>query len=57
MDRVGLVAYIGTFSKVIFPGLRVGWIAAHRDCIERLLAVSRVSVLSGNVLTQAAGRY
>lgn len=54
MDRAGLVAYIGTFSKVIFPGLRVGWIAAHRDCIERLLAVSRITRLSGNVLTQAA---
>jgi DNA-binding transcriptional MocR family regulator len=54
MDRAGLVAYVGTFSKVIFPGLRVGWIAAHRDCIERLLAISRVSLLSGNVLTQAA---
>ncbi len=54
MDRGGLVVYLGTFSKVIFPGLRVGWIAAHRECIERLLAVSRVSWLSGNVLTQAA---
>ena len=48
------MTYLGTFSKVVFPGLRVGWIAAHRDCIARLLAVSRVSWLSGNVLTQAA---
>ncbi len=54
MDSKGVVIYLGTFSKVIFPGLRVGWIAAHRDCIARLLAVSRVAALSGNVLTQAA---
>jgi len=54
MDSKGVVSYLGTFSKVIFPGLRVGWIAAHRDCIARLLAVSRVVSLSGNVLTQAA---
>jgi DNA-binding transcriptional MocR family regulator len=54
MDRAGVVAYLGTFSKVIFPGLRVGWIAAHRDCVERLSAVSRVTWLSGNVLAQAA---
>jgi DNA-binding transcriptional MocR family regulator len=54
MDSKGVVIYLGTFSKVIFPGLRVGWIAAHRDCIARLLAVSRVTALSGNLLTQAA---
>ena len=54
MDTGGVVIYLGTFSKVVFPGLRVGWIAAHRDCIARLIAVARVSWLSGNVLTQAA---
>lgn len=54
MDHKGVVIYLGTFSKVIFPGLRVGWVAAHRECITRLLAVSRVAALSGNVLTQAA---
>lgn len=54
MDGKGVVIYLGTFSKVVFPGLRVGWIAAHRDCIARLVAVSRVTWLSGNLLTQAA---
>jgi DNA-binding transcriptional MocR family regulator len=54
MDRRGVVIYLGTFSKVVFPGLRVGFIAAHPSCIERLAAVSRVCWLSGNLLTQAA---
>jgi DNA-binding transcriptional MocR family regulator len=54
MDRAGVVIYLGTFSKVVFPGLRVGWIAAHPDCVARLVAISRVEWLSGNVLTQAA---
>jgi hypothetical protein len=31
MDARGVVLYVGTFSKVVFPGLRVGWIAADRD--------------------------
>lgn len=64
MDTRGLVIYLGTFSKVVFPGLRVGWIAAERECIQRLLALSRFAQLSGNQLTQAAvarfceeGRY
>jgi DNA-binding transcriptional MocR family regulator len=54
MDTRGLVVYLGTFSKVVFPGLRVGWIAAERECIRRLLALSRFTQLSGNQVTQAA---
>lgn len=54
MDREGLVIYLGTFSKVVFSGLRVGWIMAHADCIQHLLAAYRFSSLSGNTLGQAA---
>jgi DNA-binding transcriptional MocR family regulator len=64
MDARGLVLYVGTFSKVVFPGLRVGWIAAGRDCVRRLTALNRVTSLSGNTVAQAAmdrfchaGRY
>ena len=54
MDRNKLVIYLGTFSKVVFPGLRIGWVAADRDCIERLLAIHRFTNLSGNNLGQVA---
>ena len=54
MDQRGVVIYIGTFSKVLFPGLRVGWIAADEACVERLLAVKRFVSLSGDNLAQAA---
>ena len=54
MDSRGIVLYLGTFSKVVFPGLRVGWIAADRAAVERLTALKRASSLSGNTLTQAA---
>jgi DNA-binding transcriptional MocR family regulator len=33
MDRTGQVLYAGTFSKVLFPGLRLGWLLAPRSCI------------------------
>lgn len=54
MDREGLVIYLGTFSKVVFSGLRLGWISARADCIQHLLAAYRFSNLSGNTLGQAA---
>ncbi len=54
MDAGGIVIYLGTFSKVVFPGLRVAWIVAPRECIRRLLAIYRFCGLSGNTLSQAA---
>ena len=30
------VIYIGSFSKVLFPGLRIGWIMADKDLISVL---------------------
>jgi len=54
MDRDGLVLYLGTFSKVLFPGMRIGWIIAERECIQRLLAIKRISDLTTTPLLQAA---
>jgi DNA-binding transcriptional MocR family regulator len=50
----GGVLSLGTFSKVLFPGLRIGWIAADRDRIERLSAIRKLSDDGGNTMMQAA---
>jgi DNA-binding transcriptional MocR family regulator len=54
MDHQGVVIYLGTFSKVLFPGLRIGWVAAEKALIDRLTRVQQASILSGNLLGQAA---
>jgi len=52
LDRSGTVLHVGTLSKLAFPGLRVGWIAASRRAIDRLVAVRGRTSLGGSVLTQ-----
>ncbi len=54
MDRNQMVLYVGTFSKVLFPGVRIGWITAERECIRRLIAIRRFTDLTGGTLVQAA---
>lgn len=54
MDTHQSVIYLGTFSKVLFPGIRLGWIAANKYCIQHLAAIKRFTDLSGSTLLQAA---
>ena len=39
LDRNSRVVYIGTFSKVLFPSLRLGYLVVPEDLVERFLAV------------------
>src|SRR5262249_16008368 len=41
LDRSNLVIHIDSFAKVAFPGLRVGWIVAPPQAIERLRIVKQ----------------
>lgn len=35
-DKDGVI-HVGTFSKLVAPGLRIGWVAADREVIARLM--------------------
>lgn len=37
LDRTGNVFHLGTFSKLVAPGLRIGWVAADAPLIARLI--------------------
>lgn len=54
LDKLGLVIYLGSFSKVIFSGIRIGWIVANRQCIDLLTSLKVATGLKSNVLDQAA---
>jgi DNA-binding transcriptional MocR family regulator len=48
----GSVLYCGTFSKTIAPGLRIGWIAAPRPVIDKLVVIKQASDLHSSTLDQ-----
>ncbi|MDH4219626.1 MAG: PLP-dependent aminotransferase family protein [Candidatus Aminicenantes bacterium] len=52
IDEKNLVIYIGTFSKALFPGLRIGWVTADKECVSRLTAIKRFSDLGSGKLVQ-----
>jgi len=54
LDQDGYVIYLSTFSKILFPGLRLGWVAAPRPVIERLSQIKQLADLHCSTLVQGA---
>lgn len=52
--RKDRVVWLGTLSKDLVPGIRIGWIAAARPIIERLARVKRAADFQTPVPLQAA---
>lgn len=42
-DDVGCVISLGSFSKILAPGLRLGWVQAHPNLIQRFIATGMVA--------------
>lgn len=53
-DRQGHVIYLSTFSKILFPGIRLGWLVAPQPVIDRLASVKQYADLHSNTLAQWA---
>ncbi len=54
LDQSGSVLYLGTCSKVLFPGVRLGWMVAPRPLIARLSALRQYIDLHANTPSQCA---
>ena len=46
------VIHVGTFSKVLMPGLRVGWVIADEEVINKLVQAKQATDLHTSTLSQ-----
>lgn len=51
------VIYIGSLSKILFPGLRIGWILGDKPLIDILESVKRGRTIHSSFLNQGAFYY
>lgn len=52
LDDEGRVIYLGSFSKTLSPGMRIGWIAAHRELLEKFVLVKQGADLHTSTISQ-----
>lgn len=53
-DQNGVVIYVGSFSKTVAPGLRIGFVVAPKDFIKELSRLSRFMDCHGNTALEKA---
>ncbi len=53
LDRDGRVLYAGTFSKVLFPGIRLAYLVVPETEVERFEQIAQIFTGGSPVLTQA----
>lgn len=54
LDKTGLVLYVGSVSKTLSPGLRIGWIVGPESVIERLSDIKMQTDYGSSSLSQLA---
>lgn len=51
-DKKGQVIYVGTFSKIFCPGLRVAWLCARKRVMEKYIVLKSAADLSSSTIAQ-----
>lgn len=52
MDTDGRVIYTGSFSKILAPGLRVGFVSAPKEIVQKIVVAKQVADVHTNILAQ-----
>lgn len=52
MDKKGLVIFLGTFSKILCPGYRLGWTCASQNILKKFIFVKQVADLQASSISQ-----
>ena len=51
-DTEGRVIYLGTFSKILCPGFRLGWIAASPEILNKYILMKQGADLQSSTISQ-----
>ena len=57
MDTQGKVVFLGSFSKIFMPGLRLGWIVAHPEIIDKFVKFKQAVDLGTSTFGQRQAAY
>ncbi len=57
MDTQGKVVFLGSFSKIFMPGLRLGWVAANPEIIDKFVKFKQAVDLGTSTFGQRQAAY
>jgi 2-aminoadipate transaminase len=52
LDTKGRVIYMSTFSKILAPGFRLGWVVASKEVLDKFVLAKQATDLCTNVFSQ-----
>lgn len=52
MDIKGLVMFLGTLSKILCPGYRIGWVAASEKILSKFNVIKQAADLQASTISQ-----
>lgn len=52
LDQRGQVVYLSTFSKILVPGFRLGWVIGAAEIVQKLMIAKQAADLQCNTLVQ-----
>jgi DNA-binding transcriptional MocR family regulator len=52
IDHKNQVIYLGTFAKVLAPGLKIGWLIGAEECVKKLSVLKSIFEISSGSINQ-----